>query len=201
MAQVKGFLQTPQTEAIRNRRAPQVSGLLQSTDISQPAPPSLVTSAAGPLVSGLAASQAGGVGTDLTSGILTTGVSTLAGAAGGALTGATIGALGGPIGVVGGAVIGGGAAFLTSALNSWLSISSENKRKKETQKFIKELEAKNAKKEVQARQDSLRQFKFNRSDIERNQAINAFNTKRTLMMDAINNNQALKDRFIQTGVR
>lgn len=197
MAQVRGFLQTPKTEAVRKRFAP-----LQATNISQPAtPPSLVTSAAGPLVSGLSASQAGGTGTDLTSGLLTTGVSTLSGAAGGALTGAAIGAAGGPIGAVGGALIGGGAAFLSSALNSWLSISSENKRKKETQKFIKELEAKNAKKEAQARQDSLSQFQFNRSDIERSQAINAFQTKRTLLMDAINNNQTLKDRFIQTGIR
>ena len=187
-------------------KVPESVGQIQNNSFTAPAiaprvSGSLFSSAAGPVLSGLQAGQSAPAGTDLTSSLIGGGVSTLAGAGSGALTGAAIGAAGGPIGAGVGALIGGGTALLSSALNSFLSVRSENKRKREMAKFIKEVEAKQAKREAQNRKDSLMQLQFQRGDIERDKAIQTFSAKRQMLLDTINNNDVLKNRFIQTGIR
>jgi len=161
----------------------------------------LFSSSAAPILGGLQAAQSTPIGTDLTSSLISGGVSTLAGAGSGALTGAAIGAAGGPIGAGVGALIGGGTALLSSMVNSFLGVRKENKRKREMKRLIKELEAKRAREKAQNRSDQFLQLKFTRKDTERNQAINAFSTKRQLLFNAINANPLLKQRFTQTGVR
>ena len=184
MAKVKGLLDTSSVDAARGR--------LQASPLTTPAPVVGGFFNSGNAAAGLGGLQAGQItpGTDPLSSLASIGTATASGALSGGL-------VGGPVG----AAVGGGVGLLTSSLNSWLSVRSENQRKREMDKFIKEVEAKNAKKSAQARKDQLMQVKFNRGDIERNQAISAFTSKRQLLTDAINNNQTLKDRFIQTGVR
>ena len=203
MARVNGFVRNdPTGRLLRQEPTVQLPPGGRASLVATPTPRvnGFVQSAA-PALSGFQAGQSVPAGTDLASSLAGVGTATAGGALSGALSGAAIGAAGGPIGALGGAAIGGGAALLTSSLNAWLATRTENKRKRETEKFIKELETKNARREAQDRKDRLMQIQFNRSDIERNQVINAFNAKRQQIMDAINNNQTLKDRFIQTGVR
>ena len=171
--------------------------------VAQPSTPlrGNLQSFAAPVLGGLQAAQGTPVGTDLSSSLISGGVSTLTGAGSGALAGAAIGAAGGPIGAVGGALIGGGTALLSSMVNSFLGTKKENKRKREMKRLIKEIEAKRAREKAQNRSDQFLQLKMNRKDSERNQAISAFSTKRQLLFNAINNNPLLKQRFIKTGVR
>lgn len=191
---VNGFLGQ---NRLSNRRV----GLAQSnlgfgpTEDFAPTPLSLnqrtSPSQVGPLLSGLQAAQGFGGATDTTGGVIS--------ALGAAGTGAATGALFG--GGVPGALVGGAVGGLGSALNSWLGIRAENKRSAEMEAFIREVEEKNARRERQARQDELTRFKFNRADVEKQRAITDLQFKRQAIFDMINNNQTLKDRFIQTGVR
>lgn len=136
----------------------------------------------GNVLSGLQAAQGAPVGTGLGSSLLSGGFAAGAGFL-----------AGGPIG----AVVGG----VGSLINSFLSVKKENKRKREMKRLIKEMEAKRDRAAAQTRSDNFLQLKFQRKDTERNQAINAFSTKRQLLFNAINNNPLLKQRFIKTGVR
>lgn len=136
----------------------------------------------GDVLSGLQAGQSvptgTGLGSSLLSGALATGAGALAG---------------GPVG----AVVGG----ISSLVNSFLGVKKENKRKREMKRLIKELQAKRDREKAQARSDNFLQLKLTRKDSERTQAINAFSTKRQLLLNSINTNPLLKQRFIKTGVR
>lgn len=159
---------------------------LQNQPVSQaPSTPlrgNLFGSNTGNVLSGLQAGQSTPVGQDIGTSLLS-----------GALSAGAGFLAGGPVGAIAGGV--------SSLLNSFLSVRKENKRKRQQKAFIKEIEAKRAKEKAQNRSDQLLQLQFNRKDTERNQAINAVSTKRQLLLNAINSNPILKQRFIQTGVR
>jgi len=174
-------LHTPEFQIPQLQNAP--------TQPTTPLKGTLFSGNTGKVLSGLQAGQTAPAGEDvqssLLSGLFATGAGALAG---------------GPVG----AAVGG----ISSLINSFLSVSKKNKRKREMKRLVKEMEAKREKARVlaqrdkaQGRSDQLLQLKFNRKDTERNQAINAFSTKRQLLFNAINANPLLKQRFIKTGVR
>jgi len=171
-----GALQPPVQPKAPSIAKPQVKGTLSQS--------------LAPALGGLQAGQSVAGATDTTEALVGIGGATAAGA----LSGAAVGG-------VPGAVVGGAVGLLTSAINAWMSVKKENKRKRETQKLIKEVEAKQKKAAAIARKDSLLKLRFDRKDTERTNAINAFKMKRQMLTDAINSNQNLKDRFIRTGVR
>jgi hypothetical protein len=92
-------------------------------------------------------------------------------------------------------------AFLTSALDSWLQVSGGNKKRRETEKLLKEIEVKQSRKEAQARKDALANLTYDRNRLEMQDAWNANQQKKQELAGFVNANQTLKDRFLATGVR
>ena len=160
-----------------------------------------VRSIAGPISGGLTAAAQAGPSYDTPSALVNVGTSTLGGVASGALLGAKIGAAGGPITALGGAAIGGGVALISSGLQAWLNVSQENKRRREIEKFQKQVQEKRRRQdrlarlresaaEKKARRDAALQNRWARTLQYRNQINNL-----------IMNSQELRDRYIKTGVR
>jgi len=168
---------------------------LEFTKAGGPKQPNIIQKGAGPAFAGLEAGSIGSV-KDTKSAIARVGMATATGAA----TGALIGSAAGGIGAVPGAAIGGGLALLTSSLDAWLQVSGENKRRREQDKLMAEIDAKNAKLEAQRRMDSRAVIKYDRQKAEQQRAFEASKEKKKRIAEFVNSNQTLRDRYLKTGI-
>ena len=136
---------------------------------------------------GLQAGMSGQGATDETSAIAKT---LLAGA-----SGAAAGSLAGPPG----AIVGGAVGLASGALESWLSIRDTNKQKAAAQKLAQEQQRRADKQAAQDRHDQLEQLGYNRKEYEKAKAVEQYQNMMKWISSTVQNNDALRQRWVATG--
>lgn len=140
-------------------------------------------------MAGLTAGESANPSYDATGALVNVGTSALEGAAAGFVAG-------GPVG----AAVGGGVALVTSGLNAWLSVRDENKRKHDREAILKAAQKRQDKIDNQARMDALQGMAYDRRQTAFQNASAQASVKMQDIWNILKNNQALKDRYLQTGI-
>ena len=150
-------------------------------------PPTTLQNAGSGAMAGLRAADEGAGATDTTSGVIKTLMGGVEGAAGGAV--------GGPVG----AVVGGAIGLVGAGVNAWLSVSEKNKAERKAAALQKEQEASAKKAADRQRHDYLEELGYNRKEYEEAKAAEQYQNMMSWITTSVNNNQALKDKYVKTG--
>lgn len=176
---------------------PRPSMLARATAVGDTPAPSTITapapsykSASSGVMAGLAAGSQVAPGSDPSSAAMAAGTSALA--AGGAAFVAS-----GFNPIIGLAV--GGGAGLSSLVNSYLSTKAERKRDRARKRILAEAQRKQDERDVLAREDALAERGYNREQAAMQTAWTKNQANMQRILETVNANQALKDRWVQMG--